>query len=85
MGPILDAWFVIVIAVAARLNREQSKALEYLLVENRVLKEQLKARGGRVRFTDRQRRLLAAKAKELGRAALKKIDTIVTPDTLLRL
>jgi hypothetical protein len=29
-------------------------------------------------------RLLAAKAKELGRAALEKLDILVTPDTLLR-
>ena len=84
MGPIMDAWFVLVVALAARLNREQDKALEYLLAENRVLKEQLKNRGGRLLFTDKQRCLLAAKAKELGKAALKKLDTIVTPDTLLR-
>ena len=37
-----------------------------------------------LRFTDKQRRLLAAKDKDLGRAALKKLDTLVTPDTLLR-
>ncbi len=80
----MDAWFVLVVALAARLNREQDKALEYLLAENRVLKEQLKNRGGRLLFTDKQRCLLAAKAKELGKAALKKLDTIVTPDTLLR-
>ena len=28
--------------------------------------------------------LLAAKAKELGRKALRRLDTLVTPDTLLR-
>ena len=84
MTPIVDAWFVLIVALAARLNREQSKALEYLFAENRVLKEQLKARGGRIIFTDKQRRLLAAKAKELGRAALRKLDSVVTPDTLLR-
>ena len=46
MTPIIDAWFVLIVALAARLNREQSKALEYVFAENRVLKEQLKARGG---------------------------------------
>ena len=84
MGPIIDAWFVLVVALAARLNREQDRILEYLLAENRVLKEQLRSRGGRIRFTDNQRCLLAAKAKALGRAALKKLDTIVCPDTLFR-
>ena len=38
----------------------------------------------RVRFTDNQRRRLAAKAKVLGRKALSELDCIVTPDTLLR-
>ena len=31
-----------------------------------------------------QRRLLAAKAKKLGRTVLRKLDTVVSPDTLLR-
>jgi transposase InsO family protein len=84
MGPIIDAWFVLVVSVAGWLNRQQDSALQYLLTENRVLKEQLNARGRRVRFTDNQRRRLAAKAKELGRKVLRSLDTIVTPDTLLR-
>jgi putative transposase len=84
MASIIDAWFVVTIALAGWLNREQGKALAYLQVENRVLKEQLKAREGRIRFTDKQRHLLAANAKELGRAALRQLDTIVTPDPLLR-
>jgi len=58
--------------------------LLYLLVENRILKEHLKSKGGRLRFTNDQRRRLAVKAKDLGRNALKKLDTIVTPDSLLR-
>ena len=82
MGPIMDAWLLFVVAVAGWMNREQSKALEYLLAENAVLKEHLK-KNGRLRCTEDQRRRLAVKAKELGRAALKRLDTIVTPDTLL--
>ncbi len=34
MGPIIDAWFVLVVAVAGFLNREQNKILEYLLAES---------------------------------------------------
>ena len=30
MGAIIDAWFVLVVAVAGWINREQNKALEYL-------------------------------------------------------
>jgi len=42
--------------------------------------------GRRARGLHRSRggHLLAEKAKALGRSALKKLDTIVTPDTLLR-
>jgi hypothetical protein len=54
-----------------------------LVEENRVLKEQLKSGGRRVRFTDEQRRRLAAKGKPLGRKVLRQIATIVTPDTIL--
>ena len=40
--------------------------------------------GKRLRFTDRQRRRLAVKAKRVGRKGLLQIHTLVTPDTLLR-
>jgi transposase InsO family protein len=83
MAPLIDTWSIVIVAIAGWINREQDKVIEYLQAENGVLKEQAKARG-RLRFTDGQRRLLAAKAKALGRAALEKLDTLVTPDTLLR-
>ena len=56
--------------------------IEYLKEENRVLREQLGGR--RLRFTDAQRRRLAAKARTLGRDGLKEIADLVTPDTSLR-
>ena len=56
--------------------------IEYLAEENRVLEAQMKGR--RLRFTDDQRRRLAALAKVLGRRALDRVATIVTPDTLMR-
>ena len=55
--------------------------IEYLIEENRVLREQIGRR--RLRFTDNQRRRLAAKAKKLGRKVLAQVATIVTPETLL--
>ncbi len=69
-------------AVAGWVNRSQQDVIEYLLVENRILREHLGGR--RVRFTDAQRRHLAAAAKRVGRKDLFGIATIVTPDTLLR-
>src|SRR5918996_4502667 len=71
----------VVIAVAGWMNQKQQHAIEYLREENRVLREHLGGR--RLRFTDDQRRRLAARAKGLGRRALAQIATIVTPETLL--
>jgi hypothetical protein len=47
-----------------------------------VLRQQL--RGRRIRYPDAQRRRLAIAAKKLGRKALLKFDTLVTPQTLLQ-
>src|SRR5262249_50776259 len=63
------------------MNQKQQQAIDYLREENRVLKEQLGTR--RLRFTDDQRRRLAAKAKLVGRRVLADIAETVTPDTLL--
>jgi transposase len=68
---------------AGWVTRQQSQVIDYLIEENRVLKEQIESGGRRVRFTDDQRRRLAAKGKPLGRKALCQIATIVTPDTIL--
>jgi hypothetical protein len=61
------------------MNRHQQQIIEYLIEENRVLREQIG--GKRMRFTDLHRRRLAAKAKELGRKVLSQVATIVTPET----
>jgi putative transposase len=72
----------LLLTVSGWVNRHQQHVIEYLVEENRVLKEQM---GGKVpRLNDDQRRRLAAKAKILGRRALDAVATIVTPDTLLR-
>jgi hypothetical protein len=63
-------------------NRGQQDVIDYLLEENRILREQLS--GKHLPFTDRQRRRLAARAKAIGRKGLFEISTLVTPDTLLR-
>ena len=69
-------------AMAGWVNRGQQQVIEYLLEENRVLREQLAGR--RLRLSDKQRRRLAVRAEALGRKALMGIACIVTPDTLLR-
>jgi hypothetical protein len=69
-----DAWSIfgpmntlhlefLMLTFAGWVNRSQQDVIEYLLEENRVLREQLG--GKRLLFTDRQRRRLAAKAKAI--------------------
>ena len=68
--------------LAGWVNRHQLDVIEYLQEENRVLKERFG--GTRLRFTDAERRRLARKARPLGRKVLNELETLVTPDTLLR-
>lgn len=77
----LDPFSFLVISIAGWLNQRQQHVIEYLVEENRILREQIGNR--RLRFTDNQRRRLAAKAKRVGRKVLEEIATIVTPATLL--
>ena len=55
----------LMLTFAGWVNRTQQNVIEYSQEENRVLRKQLG--GKRLRFTDRQRRRLAAKAKAIGR------------------
>jgi putative transposase len=73
---------VLLVTLAGWVNRHQQQVIEYLVEENRVLKEQVKGR--RLRLTDDQRRCLAAKGQRLGRRILRQVATLVTPDTILR-
>jgi putative transposase len=72
----------LVYALAGWIRRSQQCVIDYLVEENRILREQLGER--RVRLNDEQRRRLAVRAKALGRAALNGVAGIVTPETLLR-
>ena len=53
---------------------------EYLVTENRILRNQIK---GRIRLTDPERISLASAAKRLGRKALEEVVQIVRPETIL--
>ena len=73
---------LLLVSLAGWINRYQQHVVEYLVAENRVLREQLK--GHRLRLTDDQRRRLAANGHRLGRRLLSRDATIVSPDTILR-
>jgi putative transposase len=81
MSHRLDPFQFVLIALSGWMNGRQLRLIDYLREENRVLREQLGEK--RLRFTDAQRRRLAAKAKGLGRKVLVELATIVTPETLL--
>ena len=66
-------------ALLGWLEREQRDVIAFLREENRVLKTQLAGR--RPRFTNPQRRRLAQLGQRLGRAVLRDVATLVTPDT----
>ena len=78
--PPLLSFFLMV--VSGWVHRHQLTVIEFLQAENRLLKAKLGGR--RLRFTDAERALLARKAKAVGRKALLELDTIISPDTLLR-
>ena len=72
----------VVATLALWLNRQQQLLIDYLQEENRLLKAQLEGR--MIHFTDPERRRLAIRAKAIGRKLLGQLETLVTPDTLLR-
>src|SRR6185503_19371977 len=72
----------LVAALIGWLNHEQEAVVAYLVEENRTLRAQL--RGRRLLLTDDQRSRLAVRGQRLGRARLREVATIVTPDTILR-
>jgi putative transposase len=72
----------IVFLLAGWISRQQLVVIEYLKTENRMLRERLNGRS--LRFSDKERALLARKAFGIPRKVLLGLGTIVTPDTLLR-
>ena len=70
-----------VIATVARLLcRELTLENEYLRLENRILKSKIE---GRTRFTNDERWSLMKAALAMGRKLMRKVVTIVKPDTIL--
>ena len=72
----------ILFLLAGWISRQQLIVVEYLKAENRMLRARLNGRS--LRFTYKERALLARKAFGIPRKVLLDLGTIVTPDTLLR-
>ncbi len=82
MGSVPPLLTFLLAVVSGWVYRRQLLVIEFLQAENRMLKDRL--RGKRIRFTDAERALLARKAKAIGRKGLMELDTVVSPDTLMR-
>ena len=74
MSQVPFALQFVVLAVSGWLTRRQQFAIEYLLEENRVLRQQLGNR--RLRLTDAQRRRLAVRGRKLERKVLEPIPDL---------
>jgi hypothetical protein len=75
-------WQLLLVILTGWINRRQQDAIEYLLTENRVMREKLRRR--RIPLNNDERRRLAVKGKVLGLKMLEPLATIVTPETILR-
>jgi hypothetical protein len=66
MSTVFDPFSFLVVSIAGWMNQHQQHVVQYLVEENRVLREQIGNR--RLRFNDDQRRRLAVNAKSSTRA-----------------
>jgi transposase InsO family protein len=73
-------WKTLLANITGTVNQELLLRNEYLVTENRILRNQLK---GHVRLSDGERKALATIGQKLGKQALKDVATIVQPDTIL--
>src|SRR5438445_8666697 len=78
-GEAMD-WKHLLAYIAGTVDQELLLRSEYLVTENRILRNQLK---GRVRLSDGERKALAEIGHRLGKQALQDLATIVKPDTIL--
>ncbi len=81
---VIDATAVrlLCFTLAAWLHQHDADAITYLVEENRTLRAHIGHRP--LHLNDGQRRRLAVLGQCLGRARLRSLASLVTPDTLLR-
>ena len=73
-------WKTMLAYISGSVDEELLLRNEYLVAENRILREQFQ---GRLRLTDGQRRTMAEIGKRLGKQALDEIANMVKPETML--
>jgi putative transposase len=73
-------WKTLLAYITGTVDQELLLRNEYLVTENRILRQQIK---GRVQLSDGDRKTLAEIGKRLGRKALAEVASLVTPETIL--
>jgi putative transposase len=73
-------WKQLLVYISGTVEEELLLRIEYLVAENRILRDQIK---GRVHLSDAERRTLAEIGKKLSKPALEEVASIVKPDTIL--
>jgi transposase len=73
-------WKKLLGSISASVDNALRLRNEYLLAENRILRQQIP---GRVQLTDQDRKELAEIGAKLGKKALAEIATVAMPDTIL--
>jgi hypothetical protein len=73
-------WKTVLAYITGTVDQEPLLRNEYLVAENRILRNQIP---GRVQLSDGERPTLAALGKRLGKQALAEVMSVVTPETLL--
>jgi putative transposase len=73
-------WKPLLAYITDSVDQELLICNEYLVIENRILRQQIT---GRVRLSDGERKMLAELSKRLGKQVLKEVASIVTPDPIL--
>src|SRR5437588_12375238 len=73
-------WKILLAYITGTVDQELLLRNEYLVTENRMLRNQIK---GRVRLSDGERKTLADIGQKLGKQALEEVAKIVKPDTML--
>jgi hypothetical protein len=78
-GRAMD-WKQLLAYITGSVDEELLLRNEYLVTENRILRQQIK---GRVQLTGAERRSLAEIGKQLSKKALENVASLVKPDTIL--
>src|SRR3989442_10678891 len=73
-------WKTLLAYITGSVDQELLARNEYLVMENRILRSQIK---GRIRLSDGERKALAEIGQKLGKQALQEVAKIVKPDTIL--